>query len=146
MKRTLPLLICLAQLFIPITAIGQGYLSESSRKQKNDSPAVDALWINLLSNLRDPGKQPRASYFDLQSDGRFVFAEGDDYSTMKVVRSGILPGKLVRRAFQIVDKPSVLNAHDTDSGEPILSDSDWVSVGLMRGAKVKAIGGWGFQE
>jgi len=148
MKRSLPLLICLAHLFIPIAVISQEPLSESSRKQRKESPVIDALWINILPSRRDfiPGKYPQASYFDLQSDGRFVFAEGDEYSTMKIVRSGILPEKFVRRAFQIVDKPSVLNADDTDPGEPIFSDSDWVSVGLMIEGKVKASGGWAYQE
>lgn len=89
---------------------------------------------------------PQASYFDLQSDGRFVFAEGNESAFMKVIRSGVLPEKLVRRAFQIVGKPSVLNADDTDPGEPIFSDSQWVSVGLMAGGKVRARGGWAYQE
>jgi hypothetical protein len=148
MKRTLPLLICLAHFFTPIAVISQPPVSESSRKQKGDSPAVDALWITVVPAFKDFGsdKRPPSSYFDLQSDGRFVFAEGDDYSSMKVVRSGILSQKLVRRAFQIVDKPSVWNAHDTDAGEPILSDSEWVSVGLMINGNVKARGGWGYQE
>jgi len=148
MKRTLPLLICLAQLFMPIAVISQEPLSKSSHKQKNDPPAVDALWINVIPAFKDFGSDKRHQffYFDLQSDGRFVFAEGDDYSSMKLVRSGVLPPKLVRRAFQIVDKPSVWNAHDTDAGEPILSDSEWVSVGVMIKGNVKARGGWGYQE
>jgi len=148
MKRTLPLLICLAHLFMPIAVMSQRPLSESSRKQKNDSRAVDALWINVVPAFKDFGsdKHPPFSYFDLQSDGRFVFAEGDDYSRMRVVRSGVLPPRLVRRAFQIVDQPSVLNAHDTDAGEPILSDNKWVSVGLVMKGNVKARGGWGYQE
>src|SRR6185436_17943024 len=79
MKRTLPLLICLAHLFIPIAVTSQKPLSESSRKQKNDSPAVNALWITVVPAFKDFGsdKRPQSSYFDLQSDGRFVFAEGD---------------------------------------------------------------------
>jgi hypothetical protein len=141
MKRTLPLLICLAHLFMPFAVVSQERLSESSGK-------VDALWISVLPAFKDFGsdKRPQSSYFDLQSDGRFLFAEGDDYSSMKVVRSGVLPQKFVRRAFQIVDKPAVWNARDTDAGEPILSDSEWVSVGLMVKGNVKARGGWGYQE
>ena len=127
--------------------MSQQPVSESSRKQQKDSRVVDALWINIKASENSPlGKFPQAYYFDLQSDGRFVFAEGDDYSTMKVVRLGVLPEKLVRRAFHIVSKPSVVNAHDTDPGEPIFSDSDWVSIGLMLDGKVKARGGWAYQE
>jgi hypothetical protein len=65
---------------------------------------------------------------------------------MKVVRFGVLPEKLVRRAFHIVGKPPVLNADDTEPGEPIFSDSDWVSIGLMIRGKVRANGGWAYQE
>ena len=148
MRRFLPLLFCLAHLFMPIVVTSQKPLSESSRQQKKQSPVIDALWINILPFRGDfiPGKYPKATYFDLQSDGRFVFAEGDDPSILEVVRSGIVSEKLVRRAFQIVDKPSVLDADDTDPGEPIFSDSDWVSVGLMIDGKLKASGGWAYQE
>jgi len=128
--------------------MSQEPLYESTREQKEESLPVDALWLNILASKRNfiPGKYPQSSYFDVQSNGRFVFAEGDQSSTMKVVRSGTLPEMLVRRAFQIVNKPSVLNAVDTDPGEPIFSDSDWVSIGLMLGGKVKARGGWAYQE
>ena len=148
MKRTLPLLICLAHLLIPTLAISQQPASRSSVKQQTDSSAVDALWISIMPSRRDfrPGKRPKDVYFDLQSDGKFVFAEGDEPRIMKVVRCGVVPETLVRRAFQIVGKPSVLNAVDRDPGEPIFSDSDWVSIGFMAGGKVKALGGWAYQE
>lgn len=148
MKKTLPLLICLVHLLIPIAVMSQQPSSDSSRKQKTNSRAVDALWISILPSKIDfpPGKYPQSIYFDVQSDGRFVVAEGDDPTILKVVRSGVLPEKLVRRAFQIVNQPAVLNADDTEPGEPIFSDSDWVSVGLMIGGNVKASGGWAYQE
>lgn len=149
MTMTLPLIICLACLLIPTAAISQQPLSESTREQKKDFRSVDALWINILPSRIEfsAGKHPQVSYFDLQSDGRFIFAAGDEFSAMKVLRSGVLPQKLVQRAFRIVDKPSILNATDTEPGEPIHSDSDWISVGLMTaGGKVKAKGGWGYRE
>src|SRR5688572_6222511 len=147
MKRTLRLGMCLVQLFLPTPLFSQQPLSVSSRKQTKSSPAVDALWINVLPSLRHlaHGRHSHASYFDLQRDGKFVFAQGDEFSAMKLVRSGVISKILVHRAFQIVAKPSVLKAKDTDSGEPMLSDSDWVSIGLMIGGKVKAEGGWAYQ-
>ena len=127
--------------------ISQQLSSPSSGKQTTHSSAVDALWINILP--APPKFRQRitdqASYFDLQSDGRFIFAEGDP-SNLKVIRAGDIPKMLVRRAFQIVGKPSVFKASDTDPGEPIFSDSAWVSVGLMAGGKVMARGGWAYQE
>ena len=143
MKRSLLLLICLAHLFTPIGVVTQERLFESSGEQKKESAVVDAFWINILP-IRSEHQKP--SYFDLQSDGRFVFAEGDDPAIIKTVRSGILPKKFVWRAFQIVNKPSVFKARDTDPGEQIFSDSDWVSVGLVIDGKVKASGGWFYQE
>src|SRR5687768_4825567 len=146
LKQTLSLVVSLGYLFIPIAGISHERLSESSRQQKQESVVVDALWINIIPSRMNfpPGKYPKVSYFDLQSNGRFVFAEGDDPAFIEIVRSGILSKQFVRRAFQIVDKPSVLNARDTEPGEPIFSDSDWVNVGLSMSGKVKADGGWAF--
>ena len=148
LTKTLSIAVCLLHLFIPIAVISHERSSESSRKQKQQSPVVDALWINIIPSRMNfpPGKYPKASYFDVQSDGRFVFAEGDDPAMIEIVRAGNLSKEFVRRAFQIVDKPSVLNARDTDPGEPIFSDSDWVNVGLSMSGKVKATGGWAFGE
>src|SRR6185503_7131560 len=133
MKRILPLLVCLGHLLIPAPVISQQIPTAVRDKP---SSVIDALWISIL-----PTRGQFRSYFDLQSDGRFIFAEGDSI-TMKAPRSGIVSKKLVHRAFQIVSKPSVLNAVDTDPGETIFSDSDWVSIGLMTGGKVKKRGGW----
>lgn len=145
MKRILPLLFCMSLLLIATPVIGQQLSSASSVKQTTPSSATDALWISILPSLRESGINQQASYFDLQSDGRLFFAAGDPIN-LQVLRSGVVPKMLVRRAFKIVGKPSVLNASDTDAGEPILSDSEWVSVGLMKGGKVRAHGGWGYRE
>lgn len=132
MKRILLLVLCLAHLLMPAPVISQ----QIPTTLRHPSPAIDALWICIL-----PTRGQLRSYFDLQSDGRFIFAEGDSI-TEKAPHSGIVSKKLVQRAFQIVSKPSVLNAVDTDPGETIFSDSDWVSIGLMTGGTVKKRGGW----
>jgi hypothetical protein len=148
MKRSLFVSVCVAFFIFPADAISQRSLSTPSGKQRQAPRVTDALWINILPSTRPfpRGKPPQAYYFDLQSDGRFVYARGDESERMEVLRSGILSKKLVRRAFQIVAMPSVLKATDTDPGEPIFSDSDWVSIGLMTGKELKAPGGWAYQE
>lgn len=140
MKKFPALLMCLAHLLVPAGASGQQPARKAAR------PA-DALWLSVTpARDRATGERGKYTYFDLQRDGRFIYAEGDDFASMTVVRSGLLPAKLVRRAFDVVSRPSVFMAHDTDPGEPFLSDSDWVGVGLMTDGEVKASGGWLYQE
>jgi hypothetical protein len=105
----------------------------------------DAVWVSIMARLDEPGGLNY--YLDIQCDGRFLLAKSDKYDFKKrEIRSGLLAPEVVRRAFRIITNPSVLNARDTDPGEPMFSDSDWVNIGLMTDGKVQRMGGWAFAE
>ena len=122
--------------------------SSVARQKQAVSASPDALWINIIPSQKDfrPNWPPPDFYLDLQSDGKFLFASGYKFGGQKSLLRGTLPRETVLRAFHIVSQPSVLNARDIGPGEPIFSDSDWVSIGLMVDGQVKAQGGWVYQE
>jgi hypothetical protein len=108
----------------------------------------DAVWISIRIS------RPRAGndsdfYFDLQREGTIlVFKRRSHFSSKEEsgFYSGVLPASVARRIFQVVSAPEVLNARDAGSGEQIFSESDWVNVGAMIGAKFKQAPLWGFTE
>jgi hypothetical protein len=105
---------------------------------------IDVLVISIKGAF---GENRRPDYyFELQSNGKLLMLKGDSEQNMLEVRAGKLPLRLVRRVFRVAKMPSVLYARDTDPGEIMFSDSDWVNVGIVTKGRVKNYIGWAYTE
>ncbi len=84
-----------------------------------------AFWISVRPGLEDS----RAFYLDLSRDGTCLYVvRRGDMIDVSSTRLGTLPPNVVAEAFEIVSSPPVLEAVDTDPGEPMFSRSSWVNV------------------
>jgi hypothetical protein len=104
------------------------------------SPSEDSLWVYLMSF-----QSHDTFYFDLRRDGAIFVVKEDRYALgFSEMRSGKLSREMTERVFSVVTSRDVLDARDTEQGEQMFSESEWVSIGLMRGGRVTNL--WGFRE
>ncbi|MFC2032117.1 hypothetical protein ACFLUS_01915 [Chloroflexota bacterium] len=125
-------LACLLLVGLPAFA---GCVNTSTSKSHNVTKFDDALWIYIGS-----------LYMDLERNGELLAVRGNLNSGIGEVRTGKLSVYIANEAFDIINTPAVLNARDTDPGEQMLSQSEWVNIGIMVNQKLKPTSPWGYTE
>jgi len=131
MKKIILLIVMVALILI----IAVFFSKYPSNKIDAESSLENALWIYSGS-----------TYIDLESDGEFLSVIGNRYVQYYEVRSGTVEQELVDKTFRITNNPAVLNAKDTDNGESIFSQEEWVNVGILVSQNIKSTSPWGFTE
>src|SRR5215213_9142873 len=102
--------------------------------------STDSVWIYLMSFQTHD-----SFYFDIGRDGQiFMVRQDRDAGGFSEARSGQLSRELTERVFSIVTSKGVLDARDTEPGEQIFSDSEWVSLGVLIDERLTDL--WGFRE
>ncbi len=127
---------------------GDQMLASYSQAKQKIRQTQDAVWISIR-NSRPTANNISDVYFDLERNGAIlVFRKRVHSGTKGVpeVYTGVLPQSATRRIFQVITAPEVLNARDSELGEPIFSQSDWANVGALIGDKFKQAPLWGFTE
>lgn len=115
-----------------------GGLSPAAARPSRAS--TDSVWIYLMSFQTHD-----SFYFDIGRDGQILVVREDKHAGgFSDVRSGRLSREMTERVFSVVTSKQVLEARDTEPGEEIFSDSEWVSLGLLFNESVTQL--WGFRE
>lgn len=90
-------------------------------------------------------QSPDATYFDLRRDGTIlVVKENRNVNGFSEVRSGKLSRKMTQHVFSVATSKEVLRVRDSESGEQLFSQSEWVMMGLMIDRRVTDL--WEFRE
>jgi hypothetical protein len=117
--------------------VGGGFDLAAARTPRT---STDSVWMHLMSF-----QTHETFYFDIGRDGQILAVREDGRSFgFSDLRSGKLSAELTERVFSVVTSKEVLGARDTEPGEQLFSDSEWVSLGLLIDERVTDL--WGFRE